>query len=73
MCFLYLWVHIQDADFPCFHHLVYGADLGSIQIPVILSVLQETAVFDVAFHFTASHEGVHLTIPLIHLWFSGGD
>lgn len=73
MCFLYLWVHIQDADLSCFHHLVYGADLCPIQIPVILAVLQKTSIFDVTFHFTASHEGVHLTIPLIHLWFSGGD
>lgn len=56
MCFLYLWVHIQDADLSCFHHLVYGADLCPIQIPVILAVLQKTSIFDVTFHFTASHE-----------------
>lgn len=72
-CFLYLWVHIQDADFPCFHHLMYGADLCPIQIPVILAVLQKPSIFDVTFHFTASHEGIHLPVPLVHLWFSGGD
>lgn len=52
---------------------MYGVDLCAIQVPVVLAVLQETAIFDVALHFVAGHEGIHLTIPLIHLWFSGGD
>lgn len=70
---LYLWVDVQDADLSCFHHLVYRVDLSAIQVPIILAMLQETAIFDVTLHFAAGHEGVHLAISLIHLWFSGGD
>lgn len=71
--FLYLWVDVQDADLCCFYHLVYGVDLGAVKVPVILAVLQETAIFNVALHFAAGHKGVHLAIPLVHFWFSGGD
>lgn len=71
--FLYLWVDVQDADLSCFYHLVYRVDLSAIQVPIIFAMLQETGIFDVTLHFAAGHEGVHLAIPLIHLWFSGGD
>lgn len=71
--FLYLWVDVQDADLSCFYHLVYRVDLSAVQVAVVLAVLQETTVFDVALHFVAGHEGVHLAIPLVDLWFSGGD
>jgi len=70
---IYLWVDVQDADLSRVDHLVYGVDLGAVQVPVILAVLQETSVFNVALHFATRHEGVHLAIPLIHLWFSAGD
>lgn len=30
MCFLYLRVHVQDADFSCIHYLMDGADLRPI-------------------------------------------
>lgn len=73
MSFLYLWVDIQDADLSCFYHLMYRVDFSAIKVPIIFAVLQETTVFDVALHFAAGHEGIHLAIPLIHLWLSGGD
>lgn len=69
----YLWVDVQDADLSRLDHLMYGVDLGAVQVPVVLAVLQEAAVFDVALHLAAGHEGVHLAVPLVHLWFSGGD
>lgn len=71
--FLYLWVDIQDADLSRFYHLMYRVDLCPVQVPIILAMLQETAISYVTLHFAAGHEGVHLAIPLIHFWFSGGD
>lgn len=71
--FFYLWVDVQDADLSCVYHLVYRVDLSAVQVAVVLAVLQETSTFDVALHFAAGHKGVHLAVPLIHLWFSGGD
>lgn len=70
---IYLRVDVQDADLPRFYHLVYGVDLGAVEVPVVLAVLQEASIFDVALHLAAAHEGVHLAVPLIHLWFSAGD
>lgn len=69
----HLWVDIQDADLSCFDHVMDGVDLCAVQIPVILAVLQETAVPYVTLHFAPGHKGVHLTIPLVHLWLSRGD
>lgn len=71
--FLYLWVDVQDANLPCFYHLVDGVDLGAVQVPIVLAVFQETPIFDVALHFVTGHERVHLPIPLIHLRFSRCD
>lgn len=73
VCWLYLWVHVQDADLSCFYHLVYRVDLGPVQVTIILAVLQKTGIFDVTLHLIAGHEGIHLAIPLIYLWLSRGD
>lgn len=73
MNLLYLRVDVQDADLSRVYHLVDGVDLGPVQVPVVLAVLQETSVFDVALHLAASHERVHLPVPLIHLRLPGGD
>lgn len=52
---------------------MYGVDLSAIEVAVVLAMLQEAAIFNVRLHFITCHERVHLAIPLIHLWFSGGD
>lgn len=70
---MYLRVDVQDADFPRFHHLVDRVDLGAVQVAIILAMLQETAILDVALHLAAAHEGVHLAVSLINFWFSGRD
>lgn len=54
--FVYLWVDVQYADLSCFYHLMYRVDLSAVKVPVVLAVLQETTIFDVALHFAAGHE-----------------
>ena len=69
----YLWIDVQDADLAGVHHLVDGVDLGAVQVPVVLAVLQETAVLDVCLHLTTCHEQVHLPILLVYFGFPAGD
>lgn len=71
--FLHLRVDIKDADLSRFYHFMYRVDLCPVQVPIVLAMFQETTIFYVTLHFIAGHERVHLAIPLIHFWFSGGD
>ena len=69
----HLGVDVQNADLPSVDHLVDGVDLGAVDVAVVLAVLQETPALDVAVHLGARHEGVHLSVLLVHLGFPGGD
>ena len=69
----HLRVDVQNADLPRVDHLVDGVDLGAVDVAVVLAVLQEAPALDVAVHLRARHEGVHLSVLLVHLGLPGGD
>lgn len=68
----YLRVSIQDADASSLDHLMYGVDLDSVQVAVILSVFKIAAVLDVGLHLAAAGEGVHPALAIALFGLSGG-
>lgn len=71
ICF-YLRVGIQYADPPGLNHFMYGVDLESVQVAVVLSVFQIAAVLDVRLHLAAAGESVHALLPINLFGLSGG-
>lgn len=71
MC-AHLRVGVQYADTSSLHHLMYGVDLDSIQVAVVLSVFKEAPIFDVGLHLAAAGEGVHAILTISLFGLSGG-
>lgn len=66
----HLWVGVQDADSSGFNHLLYGVDLDSVQVALVLSVLQIASVLDVGVHLAAAGESKRATFALTLFGFS---
>lgn len=68
----YLRVDVQHADASGLNHLVYGVHLYSVQVAVVLSMFKIAPVLDVGLHLAAAGEGIHATLAVFLLGFSGG-
>lgn len=64
----YLWVDVQDAGASRAHHLVDGLDLGAVQVPVVLAMLQEPTGFHFRLHLCPCGEVVRVAVQLIVTW-----
>lgn len=60
----YLRVDVQYAEASCLNHLMYGVDLDSIEVAIVLSVFKIAPIFNIRLHPAAAGEGVHPTFPL---------
>lgn len=76
MCFVLvcadLRVGIQYAYASCLDHLMYGVNLNSVEVSIVLSVFKIASILDISLHFAAAGEGVHPTFPFPLFGFSGG-
>lgn len=63
-CSADLWVDVQYAGATGVYHLVYRVDFGAVQIPIVLSMLEVAAGFNIHLHLCSGHKAVRLTVLL---------
>ena len=51
---------------------MYGVDLDTVQVAVILSMFKIAPILDVSLHFAAASEGIHPTLTIALFGLSGG-
>lgn len=66
----YLIVRVEDADISCIHYRLNALSWRSVQVALVLSILQQLSSVDVVLQLVPGHKEVLLPVHLYRSWWS---